>query len=190
LPSPEAVQLSLRTQQIAAFETGVTKFVDPLGGSYLVEQLTDEFEDRVLAYVDLIAQNGGALAALQSGWLRGEIDDEAYRRFVAVGSGDIPVVGVNRFVADEAEQTRVTSVLRIDPRVEEEQRARVAAVRAERDPNPVTDALSAVEGAARLGHNTIPPILQAVRSRATVGEITDALARVWGRHDDFTVRTR
>jgi methylmalonyl-CoA mutase, N-terminal domain len=190
LPSPEAVQLSLRTQQIAAFETGVTKVIDPLGGSYLVEHLTDEFEARVLAYIDVIAQNGGALAALQSGWLGREIDDEAYRRFVAVGNGEIPVVGVNRFVTEEVQQARVTSVLRIDPQVEAEQRARVDAVRAERDARGVADALLAVEGAARLGHNTIPPILQAVRARATVGEITDALARVWGRYDDVTGRTR
>jgi methylmalonyl-CoA mutase N-terminal domain/subunit len=189
LPSDDAVRVSLRTQQILAYETGVIRTADPLGGSYFVEALTDEVETAVWRYLEQVERQGGALAALESGWLHREIEDEAYRYHRSVQDGTRTVVGVNRFVdanapAFDAPRTRS------DDATERDQLARLAAVKARRDPAAVASGLEAVRAAATAGTNTIPALVQAVRAYATVGEICDVLTAIWGRHDDQHFHTR
>lgn len=179
LPGEDAVRVALRTQQILAHETGVTRTADPLGGSYAVEALTDELERAVTAELERIQEQGGALAALESGWLRAQLDSEAYRQQMDIENGDRTVVAVNRFASSDAAPFADAAAAPGD--VEAEQRARLAQVRRDRDNAAVADALSDVTAAARAGTNTVPRILTAVRSYATVGEISDALAAVWGR---------
>ncbi|HEY8473730.1 MAG TPA: methylmalonyl-CoA mutase family protein [Natronosporangium sp.] len=180
LPSDEAAEIALRTQQILAYETGVTRTTDPLGGSYFVEHLTDELAARVTAYLGRIEERGGALAALESGWLASELEAEAYRQQLAIDQGERTVVGVNRFVTDSPQ--REVKPAQADPELEATQLARLKEVRRQRHTRECLAALRGVEQAARSGANTIPAILAAVRTYATVGEICDALAEVWGRH--------
>jgi methylmalonyl-CoA mutase N-terminal domain/subunit len=182
LPSEQAVRVSLRTQQILAFETGVARTADPLGGSYLVESLTDRFEEATWAYLARIEAEGGALEALESGWLHAEVEAEAYRQQRSVDDGERVVVGVNRFADDQA--PRVVGGSTIDPGAEQEQLARLAGVKQRRDGERVAAALHRLRGAAEAGENTIPPLLDAVRAYATIGEICDVLANVWGRYRD------
>ena len=181
LPSDEAARLSLRTQQVLAYETGVTRSADPLGGSWLVEHLTDRLERDVLAYLERVAEQGGAVAALESGWIGEQLDAEAYRQQQAVESGERVVVGLNRFGGDapEADLRPVTT----DGRVEEEQVRRLAEVRRSRDGRRTRDALAQLHADAKAGRNTVPAVLEAVRAQASVGEICDTLADLWGRHD-------
>jgi methylmalonyl-CoA mutase N-terminal domain/subunit len=180
LPSEESVRVSLRTQQILAYETGVTRSADPLAGSYLVEGLTDAMEAATEEYLEQIAERGGALAALKSGWLEAEIDAEAYRQHQAIERGEQVVVGLNRFRGEDHEELRHRAG--IDPSLEAEQCRRVAAVRARRDQQQVDDALGRLAAAARASENTVPHVLDAVRAEATIGEITTSLKSVWGVH--------
>ncbi|HEV3329122.1 MAG TPA: methylmalonyl-CoA mutase family protein [Acidimicrobiales bacterium] len=182
LPSEDAVRIALRTQQILAYETGVARSADPLGGSYLVERLTDEFEAAVWDYMGKIEAEGGALGALESGWLHSELDAQAYRHQVAVDRGERVVVGVNRFQVDtpryETHASKATAT------TEREQIHRLAAVKAARNGDEVHRALATLEKAAVAGDNTIPALLDAVRAYATIGEICDVLARHWGRFNE------
>jgi methylmalonyl-CoA mutase N-terminal domain/subunit len=182
LPSDEAVRISLRTQQILAYETGVARTADPLGGSYFVESLTDEFESEAWAYLALIEEQGGALAALESGWLRAEVEEQAYRHQRAVDSGDRVVVGVNRFEVD-APPLSVRPPTAND-QTEKEQIQRLADIKRTRNSERVSTALKQLDKVADAGQNTIPALLEAVRSYATIGEICDVLANIWGRFDD------
>lgn len=179
LPSEQAARLGLRTQQILAYETGICATSDPLGGSYAIERLTDELEAATLAEMGRIDEQGGALAALESGWLRREINDFAYRTQLRVERGDLPVVGVNTFVQEGGDDEYDDSAADID--FEAEQLERLAAVKSRRSASGVTDALNAVTAAATSKHNTVPSIINAVHAEATVGEICSALASVWGR---------
>lgn len=179
LPSEEAARLGLRTQQILAYETGICATSDPLGGSYAIERLTDDLEGATLAEMRRIDEQGGALAALESGWLRREINDFAYRTQVRVERGDLPVVGVNTFVQDGAADEFDDGAGDID--FEDEQLERLAAVKARRVASALTDALNDVTAAAANRRNTVPSIIAAVHAEATVGEICSALASVWGR---------
>jgi methylmalonyl-CoA mutase N-terminal domain/subunit len=183
LPSDDAVRVSLRTQQILAYETGVVRTADPLGGSYFVESLTNGLEQAVWSYLEEIERQGGALAALEAGWLHRQIEDEAYDYHKSVEEGRRVVVGVNRF-ADGSSSTTAVRPARTDASTEREQVARLAAVKAQRDPAAVAAGLEAVRAAAANGVNTIPGLIQAVRAYATVGEICDVLTTIWGRHDD------
>jgi len=180
LPSDEAVRVALRTQQILAYETGVARTADPLGGSYFVENLTDRVEQAVYAYLDRIEGQGGALASIESGWMRAQLDDEAYAHQRGIESGAISLVGVNRFAAEAA------GALQALPSVPQEEEARqierVRAVRRERDAARVDKALAGLREAAARGTNTVEPVLEAVRAYATVGEICGVLSEVWGRH--------
>ncbi|MER7006787.1 methylmalonyl-CoA mutase family protein [Dactylosporangium sp. NPDC000555] len=180
LPGEQAVRVALRTQQILAHETGVTRTADPLGGSYAVEAMTDRLEQAVAAELDRIRDRGGALAALESGWLRDTLDDEAYRQQMEIEERRRTVVGVNRFTTD---QPPAFGEFGGGPGgdTEAEQRERLAKVKRDRSPGAVADSLAEVAAAARRGDNTIPSILVAVREYATVGEICAALASVWGR---------
>jgi methylmalonyl-CoA mutase N-terminal domain/subunit len=178
LPSDAAAKIGLRTQQILAHETGLTGTADPLGGSYVVEYLTDEIERRTLAEMQVIRAHGGALRALESGWLREQIDDHAYQTQLRIERGEQTIVGVNQFV--EAEQASDLHFFEADLDFEAEQRERLVRLRERRDTGRLGDCLSDVAAAARRRQNTIPAVLAAVHAQATVGEICSARAAVWG----------
>jgi methylmalonyl-CoA mutase N-terminal domain/subunit len=182
LPSAEAVRIALRTQQILAYETGVARTADPLGGSYFVESLTDEFEDAAWAYLARIEEQGGALSALESGWLHAELEAQAYRHQLAVDSGDRVVVGVNKFKVDAPSYQGTPPTA--NSRTETEQIQRLADVKRTRDADQVRSTLEYLEKVADSGENTIPALLDAVRAYATVGEMCEVLSRRWGRFDD------
>jgi methylmalonyl-CoA mutase, N-terminal domain len=177
LPSDEAARVSLRTQQILAYETGVTRTVDPLAGSYYVEALCGELENRIERMLDEIAEMGGALKALENGWISATIDDEAYRQQAAVDSGAQVVVGVNRFETGPAELRHRS---RINPGLEHEQVLRLRAMRAARDADAVSSALARLRIAAVGEENTLPFLKTAIEAKATVGEICTTLKEVWG----------
>jgi methylmalonyl-CoA mutase N-terminal domain/subunit len=179
LPSEEAAQVSLRTQQILAYETGVTRTADPLAGSYYVESLCRSLEERVVELLAQIDEIGGALKALETGWIGSTIDDEAYRQQQAIDSGDRVVVGVNRFGSGQAE---LRHRHRVDPALEQEQVARLQELRARRDDDKVKRALAAVRAAAAADENTIPALRAAIDSDGTIGEVCSALKDVWGVH--------
>jgi len=177
LPTEESVRIALRTQQIIAYESGVADSVDPMAGSYLVEKLTDEIEGKAMEYIKKIDDLGGAIAAIENGYMQKEIQDSAYRYQKAVEAKERIVVGVNAF---EIKEEKPKGLLRVDPSVAEAQKARLKALRARRDGRAVSATLKAVEDAAKSGANLVPPILGAVKSYATIGEICDVLRNVFG----------
>jgi len=179
LPTEDSARLALRTQQVIAHESGVADTIDPLAGSYFVESLTDELEKKSLEYLEKIDTLGGAVRAIEQGYQQREIHDAAYRYQQEIERKDRIIVGVNEFVL-ESEQPPET--LRIDPALEERQRAKVGAVRAERNQEAAKKALDAVEAAARDGNNLMPVIVDAVRNYGTLGEISDAMRRVFGEY--------
>jgi len=179
LPSEESVQLALRTQQIIAYESGVADSVDPLAGSYYVEALTDEIERRVLEYLERIEAMGGALAAIENGFMQAEIHDSAYRYQKAVESQQQIVVGVNRFQTGEERRLRL---LRVDEAVRLAQIERLKRLRAGRDQAAVERALTALAGAARGKDNLMPLIVEAVEAYATLGEMCRVLRQVFGEY--------
>ena len=177
LPTEKAARLALRTQQVLAYESDVTQTVDPFAGSYVVESLTDEIEAAVLSLMEQVEELGGAVAAIEEGFQKLEIEKSAYRVTQEIDSGERVIVGVNRFGLDEEEPYEP---LRVDPAIEAEQRARLKRVRAERDQDAVDDALARVRAAAAGSDNLLYPMKDALRARATVGEVSDALRDVWG----------
>ena len=181
LPTESAALLALRTQQIIACESGVTNTVDPVGGSYAIEKLTDEIETRAREYLEKIDALGGMLRAIEIGYVQSEIQKAAYEYQQAVERGEQVVVGVNQFVAEEE---RPIPILRIDPEIERAQVSRVQALRARRDHAKVQSALAAVETRARSSENLMPAIQAAVEAYATVGEISDAMRRVFGEYQE------
>jgi len=185
LPAEEAVTLALRTQQVIAHETGVVRTVDPLGGSYYVEALTDELHRRAASLLAEVEEHG-VLRGIADGSIESAIADAAYRQEQAIASGERVVVGVNRFRDDRAAAEDVRP-FKVGPETLERQLARLSKVRGGRDAAAVRRSLAAVETAAASEENTMPVILEAVRSYATVGEISDALGRVFGRHRPSTV---
>ncbi len=182
LPTPETARLALRTQQIIAFELGVTDTPDPLAGSYFVETLTDQLEAAAQDYLDEIEEMGGAIAAIDAGFQQHHIQDAAYRVQREVEAGERIVVGVNRYTDDEAVSP---PILRIDPVLEREQVARIARLRDARDDAAWSAALDQLEVAARGSDNVMPAIIDAVKARATLGEISDRLRVVWGEHREL-----
>ncbi|MDT0450611.1 acyl-CoA mutase large subunit family protein [Streptomyces hesseae] len=180
LPSEKAARLALRTQQVLAHETDVTATVDPFAGSYAIESMTDELEFAALELMDEVEGMGGAVAAIEQGFQKGEIERNAYRVARETESGDRVVVGVNRFRVDEEEPYEP---LRVDPEIETRQRERLARLRADRDGSAVTRELDALRRAAESeAENVLPPMREALRARATVGEVCGALREVWGTH--------
>ena len=179
LPTEESAMLALRTQQLIAHETGVDRAVDPLGGSYYVEYLTDEMEKRALEYIRRIDQMGGIIRAVEEGYPQKEIGESAYRFQREVEEGERLIVGVNAFQSDKDDPI---PILKIEDRVAEEQIARLKQVRAERNPAAVKAALAKVEAACRGTDNLMPPVLEAVKSYATLGEISDVFRKVWGQY--------
>ena len=177
LPTEESAQLSLRTQQIIAHESGVADVVDPLGGSWYVESLTDELERLALDYIHEIDRQGGAVAAIEQGYQVREIGESAYRHQREVDAGERTVVGVNQYVGDAAP---MGNLLRVDPEVARQQAEGLSQLRKSRDNGQVKTALARLEGAARSTDNTIPATLECVESYATLGEICQVFRSVFG----------
>jgi methylmalonyl-CoA mutase N-terminal domain/subunit len=184
LPTAAAATLALRTQQIIAHETGVTDLVDPLGGSYFVERLTNDLEAEARAYFDTIDRMGGMVEAVERGYPQKEIAESAYRFQRAVEAREQVIVGVNDFVAVD-ERPIVT--LYIDETVGEKQVTQLARIKAARDRARVDRALAALRDGAAGTENTMPLLLEAVRAYATVGEMCNALREVWGEYEENPV---
>jgi methylmalonyl-CoA mutase N-terminal domain/subunit len=181
LPSEKAARLALRTQQVLAYETDVAKTVDPFAGSYVVESLTDGIEERVLELMGRVEEMGGAVQAIEAGFQKNEIENSAYRIAQDIDSGERVVVGLNRYRSETEERVEL---LRGDPAIEEQQAERLAKLRSERDNNEVQRWLGDLRKAAETtgdGHeNVLPAMKEALRAKATVGEVCDSLREVWG----------
>ena len=188
LPTEDAALIALRTQQVLAHETGVTNTVDPVAGSYAIESLTNEIESLAALYLSKIDKMGGTLRAIESGFIQGEIQKAAYEFQRAVEKKDHIVVGVNDFIAPAAgNDERTIPTLRIDEEIERSQIARLNALRAKRDSARTKSALAELARRASTTENLLPSILAAVEAYATVGEISDALRRVFGEYQESVV---
>ncbi len=181
LPTESAVRVALRTQQIIAHESGVADTIDPLAGSYAIEALTDEIERRAFEYIEKIDEMGGALQAIERGYIQSEIQDAAYRYQQAVERQEQIVVGVNEFITAERE-TAFIERLRVDPAIESQARARLAALRARRANANVSALLARLESAAKGTDNLLPLFVECVENYVTVGEICKVLRGVWGEY--------
>jgi methylmalonyl-CoA mutase N-terminal domain/subunit len=181
LPTEQSAQLALRTQQIIAYETGVTAVPDPFGGSYYIEELTDRIEADALDYIRRIDAMGGAIAAIEAGYIQAEIQRSAYQYQREVETGKRVIVGVNRFQSDEAAGP---PAFRIDPAIEQSRIDEIRTVRAGRSVSAWNEALASLETTARGTENLMPRILAAAAADATVGEISDTLRRVFGEYRD------
>ena len=179
LPTAEAARLALRTQQVIAYESGVPDTIDPLAGSYYLESLTDELEERACGYLDTIEEMGGMLNAIESGFVQREIQEAAYQYQRALDEGEQVVVGVNRFV--ETEETPI-ELLHLDPAIEENQRQRLAELRAARDNERVSALRSQLSQAAQSNDNLMPLLIECVENDVTLGEICHTLREVWGEY--------
>ncbi len=177
LPTEKAARLALRTQQVLAYETDVTKTVDPLAGSYAVESLTDDLEDAARSLMDSVEDLGGAVAAIEAGFQKTEIEKAAYRVALEIDKGERTIVGLNRFTVDTEEPYEP---LRVDPTIEAQQAERLARLRSERRHDEVDRHLDALRAAAAGTDNVLVPMKEALAERATVGEVCDALRSVWG----------
>jgi len=184
LPSQQAVQVALRTQQIIAEESGVADTVDPLGGSWYVEWLTGEIESRVKAYIAEIDKMGGALKAIEKGYVQQEISNSAYEYQKAVDSAEQVVVGVNKYVADQEE---VQDILEIGSEIERKQIDKVRELKGRRDSSRVGQALQTVKRAAAGEDNVMPAVIEAVKVYATVGEISDVFREVFGEYREPSI---
>jgi methylmalonyl-CoA mutase N-terminal domain/subunit len=179
LPTEEAVQIALRTQQILAEESGVANTIDPLGGSYLVEELTDEIETRARNYITEIDRQGGALSAIENGYIQGEIQDSAFRQQLALERGESYQVGVNIFQMEEELELELLSV---DPALEAESKERLKKLREARDNKHVEVLLNKLKNAANGTQNMMPLLVDCVEGDCTLGDITGALREVWGEY--------
>jgi len=181
LPTEEAVKVALRTQQILAYESGVADTVDPLGGSYVIEQLTNELEENIARELKAIDDMGGAVAAIESGYMQKRIAESAYKYYRGVANGEKVIVGVNKFADPEEDQS--FRVLRVDPKIREEQIESINAVKNKRDNAKVENSLEELKKAAMTEDvNLMPLIIDAVRNRCTLGEIMDTLRDVFGEY--------
>ena len=180
LPSEHAARIALRTQQVLAGEAGTTDTADPLGGSYFIEALTAELEQKALELIERIDERGGAVAAIDAGFVQEQIEEAAFRFNAEVERGEKVIVGVNRFQEDEAEQVEL---LRVDPEAERRQRERTALVRAGRNPEDMLAAMAEVRRVAEGDGNLLVPMREALRARCTVGEICGVLRELWGTYD-------
>ena len=181
-PSEEAVTTAVRTQQLLAYESGITDVVDPLGGSYYVESLTNRLETEATQYIAKIDSLGGAIAAIEQGYQQKEIQDASYRYVKEIEEGKRVVVGVNEFVSTFP---KITGLLRVNPQVETRQKERTAQVKKERDNGKVEQTLRHLEDVARGTDNTMPAFLECVEAYATLGEMCDVLRKVFGTQKEF-----
>ncbi|MCB9435393.1 MAG: methylmalonyl-CoA mutase family protein [Anaerolineales bacterium] len=181
LPTAHAVQIALRTQQVIAHESGVADTVDALAGSYLIEAMTDEIEARAMEYIEKIDEMGGALAAIEQGFINQEINDAAYAYQKAVESNDQIIVGLNEYVTHDADESHL-ELLRVDPAIEQARRQQLAEWRAERDQDKVHELMGRIESAARSSENLMPIFIEAVEQELTLGEICHVLRGVFGEY--------
>ncbi|MFH1624241.1 MAG: methylmalonyl-CoA mutase family protein, partial [Pseudomonadota bacterium] len=179
LPTEESVRLSLRTQQIIAHEIGVTDTVDPMGGSFYIESLTKKMEEKIIEYLKRIDELGGAASAIEKGYIQQEIQESSYRYQKEVESGERVLVGVNRY---QIEESPPKGLLKVDPKVGEIQVKKLKELRATRDNSKAESTLAGLKKAAERTVNLMPPILEAVRSYATLGETCDVLREVFGEY--------
>ncbi len=180
LPTEKSARLALRTQQVLAYETDVTTTVDPFAGSYVVESMTDDLEEAARQLMARVQELGGAVAGIERGYQKGEIERSAYAVTQGIDAGERVVVGVNRFTLDEVEPYEP---LRVDPTIEAAQAERLAALRADRDERAVARALDALQvRGPRAPTTACPPMKEALAARATVGEVCHALRAVWGTY--------
>jgi methylmalonyl-CoA mutase N-terminal domain/subunit len=181
IPTAEAARLALRTQQIIAHESGITNTVDPVGGSYAIESLTDEIEEKVALQQSRIENLGGMLPAIESGWVQAQIHESAYKYQQSIEHKDRVIVGVNKFKIDEDQRIPIHAS---DPALEAAQVAALVDLRGKRHDGSVRTAIDRLENAARGSDNLMPHILCAVEAYATVGEISDAFRRVHGEYQE------
>jgi methylmalonyl-CoA mutase N-terminal domain/subunit len=179
LPTEKSVQVALRTQQIIGYESGVADSIDPMAGSYLIEYLTDEIEKQAAEYIRKIDDLGGALSAIEGGFIQGEIQDAAFQAQRRLENHEDIVVGVNKF---QVEEEISLESLKIDPKIEQEQHERLAVLRASRDQELVNKLLDRLEVAARTDTNMMPVIIECVENKLTLGEICGRLRQVWGEY--------
>ena len=179
LPTEDSVRIALRTQQLIAYESGVADMIDPLGGSYAVEALTDEIERRSREYIEKIEAMGGAVKAIESGYIQGEIGESAYQYQKEIEAKKRIIVGLNQF---QIEEEPLRDILRIKPEMEQYQKEKLARVKKERNNTKVKETLADLKRAAHGTENLVPPILEAVRVYATLGEISDTLREVFGEY--------
>jgi len=179
LPTERAARIALRTQQIIAYESGVTNTVDPVGGSYFLESLTDQMEEAAQRYLDEIDRMGGALKAIEVGYVQREIAESAYRYQRQVEAGDQIVVGVNRFADDDSQRVEI---LQVDPSIATAQVERLKALKRRRDQGGVRATLKDLETAARGTDNLVEPMIACLEQNCTLGEISDALRGIFGVH--------
>ncbi len=184
LPSAKAARLALRTQQVIACESGLTETVDPLAGSYAVESMTDEVEAAAAVLIEKVEEMGGAVAAIERGFQKAEIERAAYQVAREIDAGERVVVGVNRFALADEEPYQP---LRVDPAIEAEQAARLAGLRQRRDAAACSGAISAVKSAAEGTDNVLYPLRDALHAGATLGEVCDALREVWGTYQPVDI---
>jgi methylmalonyl-CoA mutase N-terminal domain/subunit len=177
LPTDTSARLALRTQQVLAYETDLTATVDPFAGSYVVEAMTDEIETAAVALMERVEGYGSAVDAIEAGFQKNEIETSAYATAQQIDSGERVVVGVNRFALAEEEPY---VPLRVDPSIEADQAARLDKLRADRSAAAVAQALAALKAAAEGSENVLYPMREALRARATIGEVCDTLREVWG----------
>ena len=180
LPTEHAATIALRTQQILASEAGTTDTGDPFAGSFFIEALTAELEQRARELIGRVDDLGGAVAAIEQGFVQREIEASAFRYQTEIESGERVIVGVNRFTEDASQHVKL---LHVDPEIERRQRERTTAIRAARDSARATEALAEVKGVAESDTNLLPPIREALRARCTVGEVCDVLRELWGTYD-------
>ncbi len=184
LPTEESVRIALRTQQIVAYESGVTDTIDPLAGSYYIESLTDKIEEEAMNYIKKIDELGGAIRAIEKGYIQKEIQDAAYKYQMEVESGERIVVGVNKF---QIEEEGHKEILRVDPEVERLQRQKLQALKEERDNRLVEEKLMVLKEKASTDENLMPYILDAVKAYASLGEICGVLREVFGEYEQSII---
>ncbi len=184
LPTEEAVRIALRTQQIIAHESGVAETIDPLAGSYYIENLTDRIEEEAMKYIEKIDKLGGAPSAIEKGYIQKEIQDSAYRYQMEIESQERIVVGVNKF---QIEEEHHEDILRVDPAVEKLQRQKLEALKKERDNEKVKESLEALEVVAKTDENLMPYILDSVKAYATLGEVCGVLRKVFGEYEQSVI---
>ncbi len=180
LPTEHSAKIALRTQQLLAHEAGGTDTADPFGGAYFIESLTNELEDRARELIERIDELGGAVQAIEQGFVQREIEEAAYQHQADVEAGEKVIVGVNRYEEDESEPIEL---YRLDPAAEQRQIERTARVRAERDQDKARAALAEIRRAAEGDENLLPPMRDALRLGCTVGEISNELRDVFGTYD-------
>lgn len=185
LPTEESVTIALRTQQIIAYESGVADTIDPLAGSYFVEKLTAEIENKAKEYIDKIDSMGGTISAIESGYIQSEISESSYSQQKMVEENSLVIVGVNKFESDDYYIPE--NILKVDPELEEKQKRRLKDLRKRRDEKKVRMSIERLKEVAKTSENIMYPIIDAVRNYATVGEISDALREVFGEYRERTI---